>query len=236
MLARLHALHEQVGNPVRRVHVVRAAAVVAGVLAQLEEVEDVVVPGLQVGAAGALALAALVDGDELVVVQLQERDDALGLAVGAADVARRCRGPRSRSRRGRRPTSRDRRSRRCRGCMMLSMRVVDVVEVAGGELRVQRAGVEERRRAAAEAAALVEAVEGDDARLAVALLVEAEAHRHAHPEELRRLDAAVPAAGLVDDQVAVIERLDAEEVELEVGGRDRGRRRAGRGRSRAGAG
>ena len=86
LLAGLHALHEQVGNPVRRVHVVGAAAVVAGVLAQLEELEDVVVPGLEVGAAGALALAALVDGDELVVVELEERDDALRLAVGAADV------------------------------------------------------------------------------------------------------------------------------------------------------
>jgi len=75
--AGFHALHEQVGNPVRRVHVVRAAAVVAGVSAELEEFEDVVVPGLEVGAAGALALAALIDGDELVVVELEERDDAL---------------------------------------------------------------------------------------------------------------------------------------------------------------
>ena len=39
-----HPLHEQVGNPVRGVHVVRAAAVVAGVLAQLEELLDVEVP------------------------------------------------------------------------------------------------------------------------------------------------------------------------------------------------
>ena len=34
-------LHEQVGQPVRGVHVVGAAAVVAGVLAQLEELLDV---------------------------------------------------------------------------------------------------------------------------------------------------------------------------------------------------
>ena len=64
-----HALHEQVGNPVRRVHVVGAAAVVTGVFAELEELEDIVVPRLEVGAAGALAFAALVDGDELVVVK-----------------------------------------------------------------------------------------------------------------------------------------------------------------------
>ena len=85
-LAGLHALHEQIGNPVGGVHVVRAAAVVAGVLAQLEELQNVVVPGLEVGAAGALALAALVDGDELVIVEFEERDDALRLAIGATDV------------------------------------------------------------------------------------------------------------------------------------------------------
>lgn len=44
-------------------------------------------PGLQIGAAGATALAALVHRHELVVVQLQERDDALGLAIRALDVA-----------------------------------------------------------------------------------------------------------------------------------------------------
>ena len=41
-----HAAHEQVGDPVGRVHVVRAAAVVAGVLAQLQELLDVEVPAL----------------------------------------------------------------------------------------------------------------------------------------------------------------------------------------------
>ncbi len=80
------ALHEQVRHPVRRVHVVRAAAVVAGVLAQVEELLDVDVPGLEIGADGALALAALVDGDRGVVGDLEERHDALALAVGALDV------------------------------------------------------------------------------------------------------------------------------------------------------
>ena len=44
----LHAAQELVRHPVRGVHVVRAAAVVAGVLAQVEELLDVDVPGLQV--------------------------------------------------------------------------------------------------------------------------------------------------------------------------------------------
>jgi hypothetical protein len=65
---------------------VRAAAVVAGVLAQFQELFDVQVPGFQVGADGALALAALVDGHGGVVDDLQERHDALRFAVGALDM------------------------------------------------------------------------------------------------------------------------------------------------------
>ncbi len=42
---------------------------------------------LEVGADGALALAALVDGDGGVVGDLEEGNDALALAVGAGDVA-----------------------------------------------------------------------------------------------------------------------------------------------------
>ena len=86
VLAIAQALHEQVGNPVRRVHVVGAAAVVAGVTTELKEVFDVVVPRLEVGTAGTTALTALVDGHELVVVQLEERHDALRFTVGALDV------------------------------------------------------------------------------------------------------------------------------------------------------
>ena len=81
------APHEQVGDPVGGVHVVRAPAVVAGVLAQLQELLQVEVPALQVGAHRALALAALVDRHGGVVDDLQERHHALALAVGALDVA-----------------------------------------------------------------------------------------------------------------------------------------------------
>src|SRR5690606_6599815 len=95
--------------------------------------------------------------------------------------------------------------------------VLDVVEVAAGELAVEGAGVEERRRGAAESAALVEVVERLGLGLAL-VLVEEEAHGDAHPEELRRLDAALLlGVGLVDDEVAVVERLDSEVVELQVG-------------------
>jgi hypothetical protein len=77
----VHPLHEQVGNPVGGVHVVGAAALVAGVLAQLQELLDVQVPGFQVGADGALALAALVDRHRGVVDHLEEGNDALALPL-----------------------------------------------------------------------------------------------------------------------------------------------------------
>ena len=51
VFAGLHALHEKVRHPVRGVEIMRAAAIVAGVAAQLEEILDVIVPGLEVGTA-----------------------------------------------------------------------------------------------------------------------------------------------------------------------------------------
>ena len=82
-----------------------------------------------------------------------------------------------------------------------------------------RAAIEESGCGRAEAAALVEIVEGDDVVGAlVCVFADEEAHGDAHPEELRGFDAAVAALGFVDDQVAIVERLDAEEVEFEVCG------------------
>ena len=83
----LDALHEQVGDPVGDVEVVRAAGVVAGVVAQLEEVLDVGVPRLEVHAGRALAAAALVDRSDRRVERAQPRHDAVRQAVGALDQA-----------------------------------------------------------------------------------------------------------------------------------------------------
>lgn len=68
--------HELVRHPVRQIQVVRTAGVLAGVVAQFEELLDVRVPGLQVDRGGALAAAALVHGGDRGVQRLQERDDA----------------------------------------------------------------------------------------------------------------------------------------------------------------
>ena len=64
-----------------------AAGVVAGVVAQLEEVLDVGVPGLEVDAGRALAPAALVDGGDRGIEGLEPRHDAVGQTVGARDEA-----------------------------------------------------------------------------------------------------------------------------------------------------
>ena len=138
-------LHEQIGDPVRGVHVVGAAAVVTGVLAQLQELFDVQVPGFQVGADGALALAALVHRHRRVVHHLQEGHDALRLAVGALDVgAQRAHiGPVIAQAAGELAQQR-----------VLFQRLVDAVQVVGHrrqvaarQLRAARAGVEQRGRA-----------------------------------------------------------------------------------------
>ena len=208
----MHALHEQVGDPVRRVHVVRAAAIVAGVLAQLEELLDVEVPGLEVRADRALALAALVDRDGGVVDDLEERHHALRLAVGALDVRahRADVGPVVAEAAG-----------ELRQERVLLDRLVDPVEVvrdgrevARRQLRPVRARVEQRRRRAHEVERREHVVELDRARLALDL-VQREAHGDAHEEALRQLEAP-PADVLVDEEIAVVQRLQPEVAELQV--------------------
>ena len=82
-----HPFHEEIGDPVGSVHVVSTTPVVTGVLAQLEKLLDVEVPGLEIGADRAFALATLIDRDRGVVDHLQEGHHTLALAVGAFDMA-----------------------------------------------------------------------------------------------------------------------------------------------------
>ena len=59
ILTSFHPFHEEVRNPISRVHVVSPAAVVSSVFAKLEEIVDVVVPCLEVSATRATALDRL---------------------------------------------------------------------------------------------------------------------------------------------------------------------------------
>src|SRR5690606_26735682 len=162
-----HALHEQVRDPVGGVHVVGAAAVVTGVLAQLEEFLDVHVPGFQVRTDGALALAALVDGDGGVVDHFQERHDALRFAVGALDVGTECA--------HRRPVVAEAAGKLGQHGVVLdgAVNAVQVVrhggQVARRQLRAQGAGVEQRRRRGHVVEARQQVVELDGALFAVLL-------------------------------------------------------------------
>lgn len=80
-------LHEEVRDPVGEVDVVGAAGVVAGVVAQFEELVDVGMPALEVHACSTLAPTTLVDRRDRGVEGLEPRDDAVAEAVGADDQA-----------------------------------------------------------------------------------------------------------------------------------------------------
>src|SRR5450830_222953 len=204
-----HALHEHVRNPVGRVHVVGAAAVIARVLAQVEEFLDVHVPGFQVGADGALAFTALVDGHGRVIDYFQERHDALRLAVGALDVG--AQGAHWR------PVIAQAAGVLGQQRVILD-RVVDAFQVIGDgaqvarrQLRAQGARVEQGRRRAHEVERGQQAVELDGTRFAVGF-IQCQAHRHAQIEGLWHFDAHV-----VDvHEVAVIQGLQADVAELQV--------------------
>ena len=204
-----HALEEQVRHPVGGVHVVGAAAVVAGVLAQFQEFLDVAVPGFEVAADRALALAALVHRHGGVVGYLEERHHTIGLAIGALDVAAHAA--------HRRPVVAEAAGKLGEQGVVLD-RAEDAVQivrhlrqVAARQLRTQRAAVEQRRRAAHEVEGRQQLVELDGARLAVDL-VHRQTHRHTHEEGLRQFDAGLVAV----DEVAVVQRLHAEVVEVAV--------------------
>ena len=205
----LDALHEQIRHPVRGVHVVGAAAVVAGVLAQVEKFLDVDMPGLEIGADRALALAALVDGDRGVVGDFQERHHALALAIGALDVGAE---PAHAGPVVAEPAGIFRQQR------VVLDRLEDAVEIVGNrgeearrQLRPQRSRIEQRRRRGHEVERRQQIVELDGARLAVDL-AHRKAHGDAHEERLRQFDAV---AALMQE-IAVVQRLQAQELERQI--------------------
>ena len=202
----------------RGVHVVCAAAVVAGFFAQIEEVLDVGVPQLQVRAQRAGPLAALVYGDGDVVADFQERDDAAAFAVRSVNVRAGSanRGPRAAE--SARPFGEMGKAPPRLGDFFDAVAAVE--QVARRKLRVHRACVEQRGRGRAGAATFVNGVKFRSAGFAI-LFQNGESHRHAQPENLRCLKALALAGDGVGfvDEVAVEQRLDADVVELQIGKR-----------------
>src|SRR5690606_17411681 len=135
--------------------------IVAGVLAQVEELLHIGVPNLEIGRDSALALAALVHRDRGVVDDLQEGHDALALAVRALDAAA--------ERADVCPVVAESpaplREQRVVADALEDMRevVLDRRQEAGGELWMPGSGVEERRAGRADAERRERIVEFDGA-------------------------------------------------------------------------
>ena len=152
---------------------------------------------------------ALVHRHRGIGYNLQEGDHTLRLAIGPLDVGA--------QRAHRRPVVAQAPGELGEQRVLLD-RLVDAIEIVGdrgevarGELRAQRPGIEERGRGRHEVEGGQHVVELDRAVLAVDL-VQRESHRHAHEESLRQLDAPLVHV----QEVAVVERLQAEIVELQV--------------------
>ena len=210
----------------RGVHVVGAATVVSSFLAEIEEVFDVRVPELQVRAQRTGALASLIYGNGDVIGDLQEGDDSGALAIRALDMGARSANCRPRATEAAGPLGEVREATPRFGDLLDGVAAVE--QIAGGELGVQRAGVEECRGGGASPARLVDAVEFGRTHLAI-LFQDRQTHGHAEPENLRcfQTDSTVRDGIRVVDEVAVEEGLDADEVELEIGKRIEGVRQLG---------
>ena len=204
----LHPLHEQVGHPVGEIDVVGATGVVAGVVAQFEELLDIRVPGLQVDARRALAPSALVDGGHRGVEGLQPRDDAVGEPVGAPDQ---------------RSLGADAVPAHADAARVLGepgdvgVALVDAIEgvlgrveqVAARHLRVHGARVEQRRARRQVGQRRDQVVEVDGL-----LRVGAQPAGHPQEEVLRGLDHQAVVG--VAQQVAVVHGAQTEELEVAV--------------------
>lgn len=176
--AGLDAAHEEVVGPQAVKQVARAGLFLPVVLAEVEEVEDVGVPGLEVDRERPLALAsALVDVAGRVIEHAEHGDDAVGRAVGAPDVG------------ADGADVVDRQADASGGlgnAGALLERVIDPFDRVGlhrdEEARRQlwpgRAGVEERRRRVREPALGEEVVGLDGAGEVAAVDADRDAHQH----------------------------------------------------------
>ena len=210
----LHPSHEQIGDPVGQVQVVGAARLVAGVVAQREELLDVRVPGLEVDAAGPLALAPLIDRRHRGVQRLQPGDDPVRLSVGPLD---------QRSARAHAVIREADAARELGEQRHVGVAVVDRLQVIGGrveqeaarELLVARPRVEHRRRAR-------QVLQRREQLIELQRLAHRLRQRAGDPQEklLRRLQHQPRLRVL--QQIAIVERAQPEVLELAIALGDQG--------------
>ena len=187
----------------------RAATVIASVLAQFQKLFNVQMPGFQVSAHRALSLAALIDRDRCVIDDLQEWHHPLGFTVGAFDVAAQCAHLRpvvaqAAGKLGQQRVFFD-------GVVNATQVVWYGGEVATRELRTLGATVEQCRGAGHEIKPGQHFIELDSARFAVDF-VQGQAHGHTHEKCLRQFNALLANV----QKIAVVKGLQAEVIELQV--------------------
>src|SRR5690554_1020820 len=121
-----------------------AATVITRVLAQIEKFLDIKVPGFEIRAYSPLALATLIDRHSGVIDHLEEGNHTLAFAIGALDMAT--------QRTHRRPVVADSTGKLLQQGIFLDRleNTVQIIgyrrQIAGRQLRMQRAAIEQRRR------------------------------------------------------------------------------------------
>mmetsp|Transcript_73024 Transcript_73024/g.201524 ORF Transcript_73024/g.201524 Transcript_73024/m.201524 type:complete len:261 (-) Transcript_73024:541-1323(-) len=174
----LDAAHEQVRHPKAIEEVACTLLLFPVVLPQLDEIEDVCVPGLQVNGKRALALAAaLMDKAGRLVEVAQQWHQPIAVTIGAADVGalradvRDCK--------ANTPSRLGDQSALLQGVVYtLNAVVFHREQEAGGHLGHGRAGIEERRRRVCEKAAGHQVVRLDGRSDVAGVDTTGNAHQH----------------------------------------------------------
>ena len=201
----LDPLHEQIGHPVGEIEIMGAAHLVAGIAAHFEEVLDIGVPGLQIDAGRALALAALVHSGHRRVQRLQPWHDAVAATVGGADQRAARADPRIRLA----DAAGELRQLRHVGVARVDVgqRIARrIQQEARRQLLVAGAGIEQRRRAGQVVQRRHQPIQ-----LKRSVRRVGQRDRDAHEEMLRGLDHR--ALLRMAQQIAVVERPQAEILE-----------------------
>ena len=81
-----HALHEQIRDPVCRIHIMGTSPFIPGVLPQLQKILNIQMPRLEIRTHCSLALTPLIYGNRRIIGHLKEGNHALTLAISSLDV------------------------------------------------------------------------------------------------------------------------------------------------------
>ena len=167
-------------------HIVSTTTLVTGVLPQVQELFDVQVPSFQVRTNRTLSLTTLIDCHRGIADDLQKRNHALALAIGSTDVRIGCSDIRPVISKTASPL---------RKLGIVGDALENAVQIVGNraqvttrQLRVQRAGVEQRWCGRSESELRQNVVKLDRA-FGFVFFQQRKSHRNTHPEILGSLEA-----------------------------------------------